>query len=643
MKRKRNKNFPSVQQSSFKSFIDVIFERKCWKGLKIHNKMDNVQREEHTGGQLTEITKNDIAEEDVSKWDKFLDKISDGSRKTSVLIRLPYFVAILWILIHPLVSVATGELKCRGMYIDESSFLLHNARSKYFEFKDFIFHENASPSVEPQLDQDFECDRFRRISARGMGGSTSCSTMSDFMLIGVHPRSTHSASDAHEVILFVFDHYVDDSSEHVRQMISALIHRLTSSGVWMSRTVLFAMPTTKEMNASGLVESLLQLYVQGDLSTLSRMPISGMIRQAFVIDFRISKREDGSGGSEDSFSNSELECTFLIPGRNGLLPNMDFVAASFESLRPLLKKGKNKEHSLHPFKQLFLFSDKITRNFPKKSTTTMYVKDLLGMVGFIASSAIGIVGDHAPFLEYGIDSMTVIVEVPINNERKFRDDIQTFATACENLIRGFSNLHERLHHSVALYILPSTKKFISNAEFILPCIVALLPCLLNFLKVVFRESKHLDSSVFLPFVLCSFASSTGTVLAMVFTQIDWLYNVQYLAVVCLLYRNKALRDSDRRKIVLALAQVLIIYVHVPMLLWHYSLALPSILMWVFTFSVIPSDATCWAKYVKGLILFLTYPPFFLVPFITGEYNMYIWMIHNTFHLLCSALLISSDP
>ena len=36
-----------------------------------------------------------------------------------VVIMIPLIVGVLWILSHPLISIVTGEMKCRGVYIDE--------------------------------------------------------------------------------------------------------------------------------------------------------------------------------------------------------------------------------------------------------------------------------------------------------------------------------------------------------------------------------------------------------------------------------------------------------------------------------------------------------------------------------------------
>ena len=46
------------------------------------------------------------------------------------LLVLPYFLGLFWTCLHPLVSVLTGELKCRGWYLDESAIDIRHSNSK---------------------------------------------------------------------------------------------------------------------------------------------------------------------------------------------------------------------------------------------------------------------------------------------------------------------------------------------------------------------------------------------------------------------------------------------------------------------------------------------------------------------------------
>ena len=42
--------------------------------------------------------------------------------KSKWILLLPYIIGVLWTICHPIVSVITGESKCRGAYIDEIQF-----------------------------------------------------------------------------------------------------------------------------------------------------------------------------------------------------------------------------------------------------------------------------------------------------------------------------------------------------------------------------------------------------------------------------------------------------------------------------------------------------------------------------------------
>ena len=59
-------------------------------------------------------------------------KLRKEQRKQIVLHRalltIPYFIGILWTTVHPILSVITGELKCRGQYIDENGLDVHRHR-----------------------------------------------------------------------------------------------------------------------------------------------------------------------------------------------------------------------------------------------------------------------------------------------------------------------------------------------------------------------------------------------------------------------------------------------------------------------------------------------------------------------------------
>ena len=105
-----------------------------------------------------------------------------------------------------------------------------------------------------------------------------------------------------------------------------------------------------------------------------------------------------------------------------------------------------------------------------------WLNDLANMFLFMKTMAIGPVGAHSAALDRGIDSVTIQIELSVNSS----DDNSNY-TMMEivqytlYLIRALSNLHERLHHSVTLYLLPTPRTFVSHMEYFLPNILILLP------------------------------------------------------------------------------------------------------------------------------------------------------------------------
>ena len=63
-------------------------------------------------------------------------------------------------------------------------------------------------------------------------------------------------------------------------------------------------------------------------------------------------------------------------------------------------------------------------------------------------------------------------------------------TRCtEHLLRSISNLHERLHHSIAQYTMPSPSKFVSHGEYIYPAILVSLPMVVRAATLALRDLK----------------------------------------------------------------------------------------------------------------------------------------------------------
>jgi hypothetical protein len=76
-------------------------------------------------------------------------------------------------------------------------------------------------------------------------------------------------------------------------------------------------------------------------------------------------------------------------------------------------------------------------------------------------------------LERGIDSLTIQAEFDGVYRRDPSEEMVQYVM--EYMVRSLGNLHERLHHSVTLYWLPTPRKFVSHMEYFLPNVLLLLP------------------------------------------------------------------------------------------------------------------------------------------------------------------------
>ena len=61
-----------------------------------------------------------------------------------LLLTVPYFLGIIWTLLHPILSVVTGELKCRGKYIDENGLDVHRHRVESYPLQRGVLQQSSN-------------------------------------------------------------------------------------------------------------------------------------------------------------------------------------------------------------------------------------------------------------------------------------------------------------------------------------------------------------------------------------------------------------------------------------------------------------------------------------------------------------------
>ena len=71
-----------------------------------------------------------------AKQEKLLKRI------IPILLTIPYFLGIIWTGLHPILSVVTGELKCRGKYIDENGLDVHRHRVESYPLQRVVSQQS---------------------------------------------------------------------------------------------------------------------------------------------------------------------------------------------------------------------------------------------------------------------------------------------------------------------------------------------------------------------------------------------------------------------------------------------------------------------------------------------------------------------
>lgn len=262
---------------------------------------------------------------------------------------------------------------------------------------------------------------------------------------------------------------------------------------------------------------------------------------------------------------------------------------------------------------------------------------------------------HASFLDHGIDAITVEKNITWKNNRFNKDTIISepmikFGTNLVDTFRAMSNLNERLHHSVFLYIMPSANLFVSNGEYIFPCLLALLPLVFQSLSLIRREIEQYKIRSTMLFITVIFVAPV--LLHFIFNifvdDSSIGFNMAYISVVMLIYfiHSSSVMDSNSLNSLQCAVCIMTIYLHVPLMLAHFSLAFPSILFWSMMVALPNYDSRNYFnlqsifRIVALPSLLLSYPPLFLVPSFFPEYTPYILSVFTPLHLSATYLWVA---
>ena len=452
-----------------------------------------------------------------------------------------------------------------------------------------------------------------------------------------------------------------------------------------------------------------------------RLPLDftgALIRNLIVLDLELFQSDNRPlpMDEEQEYEPETSELRILPQGRRGVLPNMDLtfaVRAIYDRTSPMLG-----QQQLHPkLKQKYKLVEMVVHPHSKKAKVWWtWLKDLglpeqlhewankmLQLLSFEYVMALGPYPPHAPALDRGIDALTIQgVFVSATDEDDFDIDQGNMPRSklspqqyplelvqkMEYVIRSLSNLHERLHHSTSLYLLPSTDRFIKHEEYLVPNLLLVVPLILRALLIVFHQDTDrqfrpdltaagqalamclawtVTFSLLAPHITCTQSEMQSQDSVDLSWPIWFFVNYQPLVVYLLmillalawsrgrLWAQRLEQDLDARRSIQMAACLLAACIHIAIAFGHVSLAFPSALLWT-PLLAFPAQAESGGVDEKGgrkasrartlvrclikLIVFVATCPFvFLVPHVFTTYTVYVRFAYVPLHMLFSILLI----
>lgn len=612
-----------------------------------------------------------------------------------------YGVGVAWHGLHPIASVFTGQDHARGWYIDENSLDPSHFRMDTQRHYPSVFRPPKASSTGIPLLPISPCARVTEGTRNIDCHVHDADYDFEFDLIRILPAS-NAVAPVSEAIVLVVPFASDWKANAFHNSLLRLMERL-SAAPWLAKTILVVSPTNETISLEECVDRFLESYqgsrtrtkghslpnvgdasasssstgtcsssrttnhLDDDYLFQSSLPGSwtgAMIRQLVVLE----AHADTKGGDEGVPMH---ELRILPAGRRGVLPNMDLlvlVKSVYARCRFFQKtQGPrwNAQTIVHPFSAAaHLWSEWIRATLPPALHT--WATDFVQLVLFEYTLAVGPYPAHASALDRGIDSLTVQVrlsgdETPDKKAAHLSDYVQK----TEAVIRGLSNLHERLHHSSSLYIVPTEGKFVKHEEYLVPNLLLLIPLVIRALTLALFDIPRFHLGAVRWAVGVTLAGTVAVALVAlplvewIFATYPWAFADSLLAshtLVAVVYAailfpqfhriptwKQPMLNANALQSIQFIACLAAVYIHVPIAFGHVSLAFPSAFLWtpLIAFPSFRNPISSARMLLSMLLLMATAPPVLLVPRVFAGYTPYVKFAYLPLHLLVSCLYLVS--
>jgi glycosylphosphatidylinositol transamidase len=368
-------------------------------------------------------------------------------RAVPLLLTVPWFLGLMWTALHPLVSVITGELKCRGKFIDENGLDVHRHRVEKYPLErlelereqpssgtattslmgkgmcDAIYSNrilsDISPSIECLHHQATDTIEFDVVRILPAMGPVIESTDAVVLVIGGDKKRTSQNKNNGQ--------NSGDAWYEESDLNASILHMIKKLGnkddcPWLTKVVYIVSPvermaedttisSSNEFRSSppqleSIVDAFMTSYLGGKSlnshnNKFNPLPPDftfPMIRSVLVVnDAEETSNSSGVGHSE---------VRILPQGKGGILPNLDLVFATFLSFQSYpagerytpansIYYSQDSEFRAHPFgaklEEKFVSVLKKVGNIIglDERAVVQYAKDLGGLFGFVAGLVVG--------------------------------------------------------------------------------------------------------------------------------------------------------------------------------------------------------------------------------------------------------------
>jgi glycosylphosphatidylinositol transamidase len=669
---------------------------------------------------LPDTTKTDTATQDSQEIETSIPTDENEASSQEVkrrawwpLLWLFYLVGVAWHGLHPIASVFTGQAHARGWYIDENSLDPSHFRMDTQRHYPSIFRPPKARSTgHIPLRPISPCARVtegtRNVDCHVYDADHDFDF--GFDLIRILPAS-NAVAPVSEAIVLVVPFASDWKANAFHNSLLRLMERL-STAPWLAKTILVVSPTNATISLEDCVDRFLESYqgsrirtkgqslpnvsdasasatatgtcssssnttgtnhLDDDYQFQASLPSSwtgAMIRQLIVLEAHADTSTTKTDGGTGVPIMHELR--ILPAGRRGVLPNMDLlvlvknVYARCRFLQKTQGPRWNTQTVVHPFSVVAQqWSEWIRVTLPPAlhKWATAFVQ----LVLFEYTLAVGPYPAHASALDRGIDSLTVQVhlsggEAPGKQAAHLSDYVQK----TEAVIRGLSNLHERLHHSTSLYIVPTEGKFVKHEEYLVPNLLLLIPLVIRALTLALFDIPRFHLGAIRWAVTVTLAGTVAVAL-IALPLVEWIFAtypswaftdillashkvVAAVYAAILFFRSQRIPtwapvvNANALQSIQFIACLIAVYIHVPIAFGHVSLAFPSALLWtpLIAFPSFRNPISTTRSFVSVLLFLATAPPVLLVPRVFAGYTPYVKFAYIPLHLLVSCLYLVSS-